>query len=408
MPRLTAPQWACVLPEDARAAALRTVAALVGRPGTAPRAVPPDLAAGGAGLALAFHQLDRCLPGQGWDVPAGGYLAAALRGAGRPGAVRTAGLYRGLGGLAFAARTVAADEGVLAVLDRGIEDAATAGARGLGGGTHGVAARVFDVISGLTGTGAYLLCRAAEPGAAAALSDVLGALVALCGERAGVPHWHTPAAALSGDALPRLYPGGALNCGFSHGIAGPLALLALALGAGVSVPGQREAVEWAAGWLLAQRADDGFGPDWPRLVALPDRSATPAADSSWCYGSPGIARSLWLAGVALDDRSLRDVAAGTVTAALRRPLARHRTHPEAGLCHGVAGLLQITLRFAHDTGDPFFATAAVELTGQLVELAGPNRLRDPGFLTGAAGTALALLAAATSVPPTWDRMLLLA
>jgi hypothetical protein len=31
---------------------------------------------------------------------------------------------------------------------------------------------------------------------------------------------------------------------------------------------------------------------------------------------------------------------------------------------------------------------------------------DPGILTGAAGVALALLAAATPIEPSWDRMLL--
>ena len=91
-----------------------------------------------------------------------------------------------------------------------------------------------------------------------------------------------------------------------------------------------------------------------------------------------------------------------------------------GLCHGIAGLLEITLRFAHDTGDPEFAAVAAELTGQLLAMHEPDRpfgyrARDdkgakvdqPGLLDGAAGVALTLLAAATGVEPGWDGMLLL-
>jgi hypothetical protein len=37
----------------------------------------------------------------------------------------------------------------------------------------------------------------------------------------------------------------------------------------------------------------------------------------------------------------------------------------------------------------------------------PEELNDSGVLTGAAGIGLVLLAAATPIEPTWDRMLLL-
>jgi hypothetical protein len=37
-----------------------------------------------------------------------------------------------------------------------------------------------------------------------------------------------------------------------------------------------------------------------------------------------------------------------------------------------------------------------------------NFVDDPGFLTGAAGVALVLLAASTSTPLSWDRTLLIA
>ncbi len=91
------------------------------------------------------------------------------------------------------------------------------------------------------------------------------------------------------------------------------------------------------------------------------------------------------------------------------------------LCHGLGGLLQITLRFAHDTGDSVFTEAAQQLVERIVLAYEPDTIvamRDvepdgrkvdrAGLLTGASGAALALLAAATDIEPTWDRAFLLA
>ena len=86
-------------------------------------------------------------------------------------------------------------------------------------------------------------------------------------------------------------------------------------------------------------------------------------------------------------------------------------------CHGVAGLLQITLRFARDTALPDFQTARDDLITQLVgahesaSLLGfrhvepqGTRVDQAGLLDGAPGILLVLLAATTRVEPAWDRM----
>ncbi|MFC5724211.1 lanthionine synthetase C family protein [Streptomyces gamaensis] len=378
--------------------------ALAGRPRAVPGCVRPDLAGGGAGLALAYRQLDLCRPGEGWDAMAGGYLTAAAAGVRRLG-VTAPGLHGGLAGPAFAAW----HSGEECPLGPRAGEETVRRAAALAGRVHGVAWRDFDVILGLAGTGAFLLCRAGRsPAAERVLRAVLGALVALCGERAGIPRWFTPAGAMTDDALRARFPHGALNCGLAHGIAGPLALLSLARSAGVRVPGQEDAVLRAAGRLLACRADDAWGPYWPGITGLAAAPGpAPPARGAWCYGSPGVARSLWLAGTALDDASLRGTAVGAMKAALRRPSVPGETGGAPGLCHGLAGLLQITLRFAHDTGDPEFSRAAARLTARLCR-SGDVARDGPGFLEGAAGVVLALLAATTDVPPAWDRALLLA
>ncbi|MGI5341773.1 lanthionine synthetase LanC family protein [Streptomyces sp. CA-181903] len=361
---MTDAAWAPVLPARERAAVLDRLAASA-RPHRVPHSVRPDLAGGGAGLALAYHWLDRALPGRGYGALAEGYLAAALRGYARLGA--SPGLFGGAAGLAFAVWSLSHDE---AALHRHVVDEVTARARRAADGPY--SSRAVDVVAGLTGAGAYLLCRRDDPAAAEALRTVLTALT-----RTRFPDRPDP--------------------GMAHGTAGPLALLALALAAEATVPGQREAAVRLAAALAAGRADDAWGPDWPApATGRPLRA-------SWCRGGPGIARALWLAGTALDDAELRGLAVRALRAALRRPPERRRVDGDPGLCHGVTGLLHITSRFAHDTGDPGLTTAAARLAAGPLPSGG-----GPGFLDGAAGVTLALLGAATDAAPGWDRALLLA
>lgn len=413
------------LREPERAAAVATVAAGQTAFSGSVRWCPHDLAQGDAGLAVFYGGLDACFPGSGWDITAHRYLALAASGA---EALRPLppGVFGGLGGVAFAAWLLSRGgqryRRLTAELDRHLVPEAIRRAHSLHE-AHGVSVGSFDVISGLAGTGAYLLCRGNDPAAGDGLRAVLGGLVALCGERDGLPHWHTPHDAMGADSvMARQFPHGNLNFGLAHGIPGPLALMALALSADVAVTGQRDAVLRLAHRLAERRSDDQWGVNWPSAVALAGRGSPPTTPtrSAWCYGSPGIARALWLAGVSLDDAKLRELAVEAMVATYRRPLIQ-RAIDSPTFCHGVAGLLQITLRFARDTGERLFTEAAIELTEQLLDLHAPehplgyyslepggNRVDQPGLLDGAPGVALTLLAAATDVPPAWDRLFLLA
>jgi hypothetical protein len=277
----------------------------------------------------------------------------------------------------------------------------------------------YDLISGLAGVGSYLLTRQDDPAAQDALREVIVSLVALAGNEAGLPHWHSPPAMLD-EYMLQSYPNGNLNCGLAHGIPGPLAVLTLAYRADVGVPGLPEAIDRIAAWLAGHHLEDAWGVNWPTGVPLdaPDSAAGPSR-SAWCYGGPGVARALWLAGTALDHPGYQALGVSAMEAIYRRPLLERRIDSPT-FCHGVAGLLQITLRFAHDTGLPQFREAAQALTTQLLELEEPGtllgyrsiekegrRVDQPGLLDGAPGVAMVLLAAATGVEPAWDRLFLL-
>jgi hypothetical protein len=445
---------------------------------------------GHAGLALLFGVLDQHDPGQGWDRTGHRHLTLAVRAI---EAVRQppAGLFAGLAGLGLVA-TVLSDDGaryrrLLATLDQAlvvrVPDlvGALEGVGGDAGGEDarwragGHAVRELDLISGLTGIAAYLLLRREEPRVGAALREVLGGLVDLTGSDEGGPRWRTRPDQLSPDERAR-YPNGYLNCGLAHGVPGPLAVLSLALRVGTDLPDLPGAVARTADWLTTHRTDDPSGPNWPNAVPLPngstDRGAAAGdrqvedqvedpprvgdpegavrptgravtypvapARSAWCYGAPGVATALRLAGNALDGAdaghhnlaarsALGDAAAGhndlaavAVSASLARPAEVARVDSPT-FCHGRAGLLAITSTFARATGDDGFRRAAATMAAELVDLFDPaaplgyrdvesgGRLIDqPGLLTGAPGVALALLGATSPVEPAWARLFLLA
>jgi lantibiotic biosynthesis protein len=368
----------------------------------------PGVARGDAGLALTCGYLDACFPGAGWDVTAHRYLTLAAQAAEHSGYLAP-GMFGGLSGLAFAACSLSCNGTRYQRLLRTVEElllpqTVTLG-RALSRHKDGISVGHFDVVSGLSGVGAYLLCRRDNEEAAAALRAVLRGLVALTGEEDGIPHWYTPAHLMGDETMAHLYPNGNLNCGLAHGIPGPLALMSLAVCSGVRVEGLKEAIERVSAWLGKNRSDDAWGVNWPTAAPLaPDGESAAASPppaepsrSAWCYGGPGVARALWLAGEALCNPGYRELAVEAMKAVYRRPVwERHVDSPT--FCHGVAGLLQITLRFARDTKLPLFAEAAETLTEQLLSLYDPDsllgyyslepggqRLDQPGLLDGAPG-----------------------
>lgn len=389
------------------------------------------IAQGDAGLALFCGYLDAHEPDGGWDRIGHDFLHAAVTGFEDAGGGIASGAFSGLAGLAFAAWSLSRGGTRYRTLLESLEDAlvvetlAATTAQAHQSGAGGV--WQFDVISGLAGIGAYLLHRRSRPAVADALDAVLRTLINLSApDPGGRPKWYTPPHLMADAATARHYPHGNLNLGLAHGIPGPLALMAIAHREGVDLPGLPEAIRHVASFVASNRIDGRHGVDWPTVIPLEadgtwdaSRVVEPSR-TAWCYGSPGIARSLWLAGDAIGDRALMALAVEAMEAVLRRPIPE-RLIDSPTLCHGVSGLLAIVLRFAQaDGGAGTFAGGADALCQQLLGLYDPerplgycaiepggNRVDQPGLLDGAPGVALALLGAATTTEPFWDRLFLL-
>lgn len=377
---------------------------------------PASLSTGNAGLAVLCAAVDLDRPGDGWDRAGHRHLATAVAAA-TPYDVS---LFSGLAGIGFAATLLAAGraryERLLSSVDAIIGPAVTSAARRLHA-VDGCAASDHDLISGLTGTGVYLLSRPR----CTPLTDTLSALSRLLADRGHPRRWHTPAQ-LTAGTLRDYFPHGHHNCGVAHGVPGPMALLALAILDGVEVPGARDAIEATAAWLIEHHVGTADAPDWSDAIALDDSGPAQAGTrepgrAAWCYGAIGVARSLWLAGTALGRPQWCEFAARTIRAVAARPPDRWWLST-AGLCHGKAGLLQVLRRFADDLHDPTVAATAATLASGLAAEYDPDSLLGlriaepggvlvdhPGLLDGVPGVALALLDPTPGL--SWDRMLLL-
>ncbi|MEV7189167.1 lanthionine synthetase LanC family protein [Kitasatospora sp. NPDC093102] len=215
------------------------------------------------------------------------------------------------------------------------------------------------------------------------------------------------------------FPGGHANNGLAHGITGPLALLALTLRQGVEVDGQRQAIGTIVAWLERWR-DGHVWPYWITPAHLDGTARTPLLPQrpSWCYGTAGLARTQQLAALALGDQRLRHQAETALATALADPKALATT-TDLSACHGFAGLAHIAHRAADDAlphnAARLHSAAALLLDTAHPPGADPDKqarhllaTAGPGFLEGAAGTALALLAPATGTAPAtrWDACLL--
>lgn len=377
---------------------------------------------GFCGLAAMYYQLDRCLPKQGWRRVGTHFLKIAAEIYMQPDNISEPSLCSGSSGLGYvalqspgsSARQMVLNH-VTANLQAGLPAIveSMSNAKGLSEGQ-------YDALYGITGITRYLIECESKKLSDAGLSQLLNALISRSGIIDGLAGLYTPWNLLH-PLEQREFNNDIVNCGLAHGVPGPLAVLSVALKRGYKYEGLGAAVEFWSKWLIEQIIHDQWGINWPGAVPAKPSAADQATPTrcAWCYGAPGVARSLYLAADALGDTDMKQLACQAMLAVFKRPLEVQRNH-SATFCHGRSGLLQITLRFYADTQQEEFLIQAEALCKELVELFdetniwgyqddGPDgsKVDNPGLLTGAAGIALPLLAAAMPVEPVWDQVFLL-
>jgi len=412
--------WRPILSGTAAEQALQAVEAIAESipPITAsPGEQDPSLGRGQAGLALLYTWLARagCMPQA--DVLARQCLDQAVEAVSAQ--ALNASLYGGFPGVAWAAdvadrlldpdaedRSEDVDDVLLRLLSRADRWSAP-----------------YDLVVGLTGLGVYALQRCPRRVAVECLRRVVVLLDECARQDEHGFYWWTPPAEILGQESREQYPSGRVDLGVAHGMAGTIALLGGICGAGVEQATARPLLEGAVRWLLAHSVPTDAGPTFPVWVA-PGFQPCPAR-SAWCYGDPGIAAALLLAARGVGSAAWEREAVELARRAAERP-ASETGVVNANFCHGAAGLAHLYNRMYQATGEPGLGRASLYWLERTLGFyrrarhAGDSWVQgnwDPGrrelwtwtgteLVEGAAGVALVLLAAATSVEPTWDRVFL--
>ncbi len=420
MPLDSSPAWCPLLDGDDadRAAAAVTAIAegISGSPGPAGSQVAA-LAGGDAGIALFFAYLARARPGEGYDQAAARHLDWAIDAL--ASAPQLPSLYSGFTGVAWVAEHL--QDGAAAEEDdddpNSEIDEALHGHLG-----QSPWRRDFDLTTGLVGFGLYALERWSRPAAVECLERVVDRLEELAEPRPAGLAWHTRPELLPEEnrlSLPR----GADNLGLAHGVPGVIALLARLVAIGLAADRVYQLLAGAVSWLLAQKLAADEVSVFPYVVG--EEVLVRPARTAWCYGDPGIAPALLAAARAAGRPDWEAEARSLARAVARRP-AEQCGIQDAGICHGSAGLAHLCNRLYQATGDSELGAAARRWLVRTLDDRQPGLgvggylawapaeqdsnqmtwVADPGFLTGAAGIGLALLAATTAVEPGWDRILL--
>jgi lantibiotic modifying enzyme len=283
-----------------------------------------------------------------------------------------------------------------------------------------------DVVIGLLGTGTYALERF-PAGKSTAILELLVQRLAATAESSpgGKVRWlSTAEQSPGGDA--ENFPSGQYYLGLSHGAAGVIAMLASIQALGIEAKTASSLIRGAVTWLLSERFPEKMEGVFPMALG---KEVTPTrAPLGWCHGELGISLALLLAGrLGGEEDWVKEARRLAFAGSQRRRTEPHGWDP--CLCHGHTSRAHLFNRWYQQDGDERFRQEALYWIERAMALARPGEglggystenlpnvmfqegiyAHKPlaGFLMGAVGVALALLAAATDCEPGWDRVLLI-
>ena len=240
---------------------------------------------------------------------------------------------------------------------------------------------LHDLIQGICGIGRYALEHLFDTRFYVLAKKIMGVLVALSQpliiKEKIVPGWFlSPSDPLNTVHHPSRYPHGNFNLGLAHGVPGILAVLSIAALRGVKTAGQEEAMCLFAEWIRERSFQSHGAPCWPYSISWEEETqkekfGQERCKDAWCYGAPGVARSLFLAGKSLNDGNLKSFALDAFRGVFARSYQEWRL-PGPNLCHGIGGLLLITHAMSKESGCEDLAVKCSELKELLLLQYNPN------------------------------------
>lgn len=281
---------------------------------------------------------------------------------------------------------------------------------------------LYDNISGICGIGTYAMSNLECPQMHLFLHDMLNICICLTrkilvGSNV-VPGWYVPQQYQFLEKDKKKFPKGNFNLGIAHGISGVLAFLCIAASHGIVLKGHMEAIQTLTTWILSKKQQENKQIYWKGRIGLEEELGKEQIKDfnpitgAWCYGTAGIARTLYLAGKILHNPLIQKNAFEAFLSIFPYK-EEHSFLSDPSFCHGVAGLLTITRLMLRDTGLVQLKEEIQQLENFLMNLYNPqfpfgfkdkalvitekkelvefSFIDNPGILTGVSGILLSLL-----------------
>jgi len=237
----------------------------------------------------------------------------------------------------------------------------------------------YEVIRGLSGPLSYLIYAngttedTSEGNDNARMCDIIGQIVDVFIRRSKefevlghrVPGWHYYVSAIVKSLNDYEAKNGVVNYGLSHGMAAPLVTLAMAHRNGIHKEGLAEAIDGLISEFMKSYYYVNDIVYWPGMitfeqyVGLEERHTIPK-QMSWCYGSVGILRSLYIAGIMISNSEVEQFALKEFVKIAEMNLSDYAL-VQMVVCHGFAGTAAILNAMHLDTGKVEFLQKTIEM-----------------------------------------------
>lgn len=279
----------------------------------------------------------------------------------------------------------------------------------------------YDLVSGLVGVGFYAVERLPHENGRELLDLTIRRLSDLAVSGADGTSWFTSPHYVPPRQIDT-YPDGYHNLGLAHGVPGCIRLLTEAVRADVQADQAIILLDESVPWLLSylRQVDERW-----TLRAYAEEAGPTRPRLAWCYNELGAMTAVHAAGSVRGRRDWSETAAVVLRSTCGLPVEVSGCR-DACLCHGAAGTAHIYQVMAEQLDDGDLRREAERWFGITLDMAqsgspcGGYRYYHvdgesgkqtwdprPGFLEGAAGIGLALLAAVWDVPTGWNRILAL-
>lgn len=228
----------------------------------------------------------------------------------------------------------------------------------------------YEAINGLCGVVRVLLNYLDMEGAYSAVEKALSELILFVNYKkyhkgVELPSWYISNNEIRKEDRDH-YKNGYINLGVSHGVGGVLSILSIATLNGVEVKGQKDAIELILEYLYRYRINYNNKIYWPGRVSfeeyIENKKEFRYERPSWCYGTAGTARVIFLAGKALSSEKYIYDAQLAIKAMIDSDLDKMGfTSPT--FCHGYSGILHIVNLMYEDTKDDEY----IEIVNRVIE-----------------------------------------